>query len=123
VRHYHFMGSYLYNVSKLVSVQSSALLRMTDAISAQLDLNMRAIVNGTVWAGMGFRPQDAFVLSTGVNYGAFSLGYNYDITVGQNMLSAHSHELSFGYFLPVRSAFRSRPGSGRKARATDRILK
>ncbi|MDA0940527.1 MAG: type IX secretion system membrane protein PorP/SprF [Bacteroidetes bacterium] len=123
VRHYHFMGSYLYNVSKLVAVQSSALLRMTDATSAQLDLNMRAIVNGTVWAGMGFRPQDAFVLSTGVNYGAFTLGYNYDITVGENMLSAHSHELSFGYFLPVRSAFRSRPGSGRKARATDRILK
>ncbi|MDG1675468.1 MAG: type IX secretion system membrane protein PorP/SprF [Flavobacteriales bacterium] len=123
VRHYHFMGSYLYNVSKLVAVQSSALLRMTDATSAQLDLNMRAIVNGTVWAGMGFRPQDAFVLSTGINYGAFTLGYNYDITVGENMLSAHSHELSFGYFLPVRSAFRSRPGSGRKARATDRILK
>lgn len=123
VRHYHFMGSYLYNVSKLVAVQSSALLRMTDATSAQLDLNARAIVNGTVWAGMGFRPQDAFVLSTGVNYGAFTLGYNYDITVGENLLSAHSHELSFGYFLPVRSAFRSRPGSGRKARATDRILK
>ena len=123
VRHYHFMGSYLYNVSKLVAVQSSALLRMTDATSAQLDLNARAIVNGTVWAGMGFRPQDAFVLSTGVNYGALTLGYNYDITVGENLLSAHSHELSFGYFLPVRSAFRSRPGSGRKARATDRILK
>ena len=123
VRHYHFMGSYLYNVSRLVAVQSSALLRMTDATSAQLDLNARAIVNGTVWAGMGFRPQDAFVLSTGVNYGAFTLGYNYDITVGENLLSAHSHELSFGYFLPVRSAFRSRPGSGRKARATDRILK
>lgn len=123
VRHYHFMGSYLYNVSKLVAVQSSALLRMTDATSAQLDLNARAIINSTVWAGMGYRPQDAFVLSTGVNYGAFSLGYNYDITVGQNMLSAHSHELSFGYFLPVRSAFRSRPGSGRKVRANDRILK
>ena len=123
VRHYHFMGSYLYNVSKLVAVQSSALLRMTDATSAQLDLNARAIINSTVWAGMGYRPQDAFVLSTGVNYGAFTLGYNYDITVGQNMLSAHSHELSFGYFLPVRSAFRSRPGSGRKVRANDRILK
>ena len=123
VRHYHFMGSYLYNVSKLLAVQSSALLRMTDATSAQLDLNVRAIVNGTVWAGMGFRPQDAFVLSTGVNYGAFTFGYNYDITVGENLLSAHSHELSFGYFLPVRSAFRSRPGSGRKVRASDRILK
>ena len=123
VRHYHFMGSYLYNATSLVAVQSSALLRMTDATSAQLDLNVRAIVNGTTWFGMGFRPQDAFVLSTGLNYGAFTLAYNYDITTGDNLLSAHSHELSFGYFVPTRSAFRSRPSSGRKARASDRILK
>ena len=123
VRHYHFMGSYLYNATRLVAVQSSALLRMTDATSAQLDLNVRAIVNGTTWFGMGFRPQDAFVLSTGLNYGAFTLAYNYDITTGDNLLSAHSHELSFGYFVPTRSAFRSRPSSGRKARASDRILK
>lgn len=123
VRHYHFMGSYLYNVSRLVAVQSSALMRMTEVTSAQLDVNVRAIVNGTSWFGMGFRPQDAFVLSTGLNYGAFTLAYNYDITVGDNMLSAHSHELSFGYFMPTRSAFRSRPSSGRRARSSDRILK
>ena len=123
VRHYHFMGSYLYNVSRLVAVQSSALMRMTEVTSAQLDVNVRATVNGTSWFGMGFRPQDAFVLSTGLNYGAFTLAYNYDITVGDNMLSAHSHELSFGYFMPTRSAFRSRPSSGRRARSSDRILK
>jgi type IX secretion system PorP/SprF family membrane protein len=123
VRHYHFMGSYLYNISRLVSAQGSALLRMTDATAAQLDLNVRAIVNGTSWFGVGLRPQDAVVLSTGLNYGAFTLGYNYDITVGENLLSSHSHELSFGYFVPLRSAFRSRPGSGRKVRSNDRILK
>lgn len=123
VRHYHFMGSYLYNVNRLVAVQASGLMRMTDATSAQLDLNVRAIVNGTSWFGMGFRPQDAFVLSAGLNYGAFTFAYNYDITVGDNLLSAHSHELSFGYFMPTRSAFRSRPSSGRVSRSNGRILK
>ena len=123
VRHYQFIGSYLYNVSRLVAVQASGLMRMTEVTSAQLDVNVRAIVNGTSWFGMGFRPQDAFVLSTGLNYGAFTLAYNYDITVGDNMLSAHSHELSFGYFLPTRSGFRSRPSSGRGTRSSDRILK
>jgi len=123
VRHYHFMGSYLYNVSRLVAVQASGLMRMTEVTSPQLDVNVRAIVNGTSWFGMGFRPQDAFVLSTGLNYGAFTLAYNYDITAGDNMLSAHSHELSFGYFLPTRSGFRSRPSSGRGVRSSDRILK
>ena len=72
---------------------------------------------------MGFRPQDAFVLSTGDELREFTLAYNYDITVGDNLLSAHSHELSFGYFLPTRSGFRSRPSSGRGARSNDRILK
>ena len=123
LRHYHFMGSYLYNVSRLVAVQASGLMRMTEVTSAQLDVNVRAIVNGTSWFGMGFRPQDAFVLSAGLNYDAFTLAYNYDITVGDNLLSAHSHELSFGYFLPTRSGFRSRPSSGRGARSSDRILK
>ena len=123
VRHYQFMGSYLYNVSRLVAVQASGLMRMTEVTSAQLDVNVRAIVNGTSWFGMGFRPQEAFVMSTGLNYGAFTLAYNYDITVGDNMLSAHSHELSFGYFLPTRSGFRSRPSSGRGTRSSDRILK
>jgi len=123
VRHYHFMGSYLYNVNRLVAVQASGLMRMTDATSAQLDLNVRAIVNGTSWFGMGFRPQDAFVLSAGLNYGAFTFAYNYDITVGDNLLSSHSHELSFGYFMPTRSAFRSRPSSGRVSRSNGRILK
>ena len=123
IRHYHFMGSYLYNVSRLVAVQASGLLRMTEVTSPQLDINVRAIVNGTSWFGMGFRPQDAFVLSAGLNYDAFTLAYNYDITVGDNLLSAHSHELSFGYFLPTRSGFRSRPSSGRGARSNERILK
>ena len=123
VRHYHFMGSYLYNVSRLVAVQASGLMRMIDATSPQMDINVRAIVNGTSWFGMGFRPQEAFVLSTGLNYGAFTLAYNYDITVGENLLGTHSHELSFGYFMPTRSAFRSRPSSGRVARSNGRILK
>ena len=123
VRHLHMMGSYLYNASQTLAVQTSGLIRTTQATPVQMDVNVRAIFNGTTWLGMGLRPQDAFVLSSGLNYGAFTLAYNYDISVGDNLLSAHSHELSFGYFVPTRSAFRSRPSSGRRARATDRILK
>jgi hypothetical protein len=51
------------------------------------------------------------------------VGYNYDITVNSNLLSAHSHEFTLGYFIPRRSAFRSRPSTGTRVRSTDRILK
>ena len=47
VRHYHFMGSYLYDLDNLWAVQSSVLLRMTEATAPQLDLNIRGILNGT----------------------------------------------------------------------------
>ena len=123
VRHFHFIGSYLYDLENQWAVQSSALLRMTNATAPQLDLNVRAILNGTAWVGMGFRPQDAFVLSTGLNYREFTFAYNYDISTGNNLLSAHSHELSIGYYIPSRSGFRSRPSSGGRVRGGGRILK
>jgi type IX secretion system PorP/SprF family membrane protein len=123
VRHYNFMGSYLYAVNKVLSVQPSALVRMTESTPPQMDLYVRGIYNGTLWGGLGLRAQDAVVVSMGVNYGAFTVGYNYDITTGDNRLGMHSHEFTFGYYLPRRSAFRSRPSSGRKVRANDRILK
>jgi len=123
VRHYNFMGSYLYKVNKQVALQPSGLLRMTESTPIQMDVYCRAIVNGTFWGGLGFRPQDAFVVSLGMNYGELSLGYNYDITVNSNLLSAHSHEFTLGYFIPRRSAFRSRPSTGTRVRSTDRILK
>jgi len=96
---------------------------MTEVTSPQLDLNARAIWNSTFWGGIGFRPQDAVVLSAGLMYDWYTFGYNYDITVGQNMLSAHSHELSFGYFLSTKRGFRARRGRGGPLRANDRILK
>jgi type IX secretion system PorP/SprF family membrane protein len=123
VRHYHFMGSYLYDLDNLWAVQSSVLLRMTNATAPQLDLNVRGILNGTYWLGMGFRPQDAFVLSLGMNYREFTFAYNYDISTGNNLLGAHSHELSVGYLIPTRSGFRSRPSSGGRVRGNGRILK
>ena len=123
LRHYHFIGSYHYTVDRVWAIQSSALLRMTEVTSPQLDLNARAIWNSTFWGGIGFRPQDAVVLSAGLMYDWYTFGYNYDITVGQNMLSAHSHELSFGYFLSTKRGFRARRGRGGPLRANDRILK
>ena len=123
VRHYHFMGSYLYDLDNLWAVQSSVLLRMTNATAPQLDLNVRGILNGTYWLGMGFRPQDAVVLSLGMNYREFTFAYNYDISTGNNLLGAHSHELSVGYLIPTRSGFRSRPSTGGRARGNGRILK
>lgn len=123
VRHYHFMGSYLYDLDNLWAVQSSVLLRMTEATAPQLDLNIRGILNGTYWLGLGFRPEDAFVVSLGMNYREFTFAYNYDISTATNLLGAHSHELSVGYYIATRSGFRSRPSGGGRARGNGGIPK
>lgn len=123
VRHYNFMGSYLHKLNSQVSLQPSGLLRLTESTPVQLDMHCRAIVNGTFWGGLGFRPQDAVVISVGLRYTEFTVGYNYDITLASSLLSAHSHEFTLGFFVPKRSGFRSRPGSGRGMSFGERILK
>ena len=58
-----------------------------------------------------------------MNYREFTFAYNYDMSTGNSLLGAHSHELSVGYLIPARSGFRSRPSSGGRARGNGRILK
>ena len=96
---------------------------MTDATPAQLDLNLRAIVQRHVRGlGWAFRPQDAFVIGTGINYGAFTWPTTTTSRRGTTT-SARIHMNCRLGTVPTCSAFRSRPSSGRKARASDRILK
>ncbi|MFK8044152.1 MAG: type IX secretion system membrane protein PorP/SprF [Crocinitomicaceae bacterium] len=48
-------------------------------------------------AGAWLRPRDAFILSVGVDTGAFRFGYSYDITTSTlSNASGGSHELSLG---------------------------
>lgn len=50
-------------------------------------------------AGVWYRNKDAFIITVGINTGAFRVGYSYDVTVSpiNNNASGGSHEISMGY--------------------------
>lgn len=100
VRHYNFMGSYLYYVSDEFAIQPCALVKLTAATPVQLDFYVRGIYNDFLWASLGYRNQDAITFGIGGEYNNMMLSYAYDVTVSDaKSFSPHTHELTIGYYL------------------------
>ncbi len=98
VRHYNFMGSYLYSLNDEFSIQPSALVRFTERTPVQFDVLMKGIYMDMFWVGLGYRHLDAFVLSLGFEYENYAIGYSYDITTSNAaQLSPHTHEVTLSY--------------------------
>lgn len=64
-----------------------------------MQLNLGTYIKyGAFTAGAWWRPRDAFILSIGIDAGAFRFGYSYDITISPlTNASGGSHELSLGF--------------------------
>ena len=105
IRHYRFMGSYTYDLSKTLSVQSSGMIRLTEVTPAQFDVYSRAIYfhrksASKYWGGLGYRVGDALCVSMGLIYSNIGIAYSYDFTTSGNLLGRHSHEVNLTYLLP-----------------------
>ena len=61
-----------------------------------------------IWAGLGYRLQDAAIATAGINLmrnNALRVGYSLDLVVGStNVKSLTSHEIIVGYALPAPDA-------------------
>ena len=64
-----------------------------------MQLNVGTYIKyGAFTAGAWWRARDAFILSIGIDAGAFRFGYSYDITISPlTNASGGSHELSLGF--------------------------
>jgi type IX secretion system PorP/SprF family membrane protein len=107
VRHYRFMGSYTYDISKILAIQSSGMVRMTEVTPPQFDVYSRAIYShrkygSKYWSGLGYRVGDALSFSLGMLYANVGVSYSYDFTTSGNLLGRHSHEINLNYLLPNR---------------------
>lgn len=98
IRHYNFMGSYLYSLNDDFAIQPTGLIRFTERTPVQFDVLMKGIYQDIVWVGLGYRHLDAFALSVGFEYDSYAIGYSYDITTSNAaQLSPHTHEVTLGY--------------------------
>lgn len=111
VRHFNFMGSYLYAFNKDWAYQPTALLRFTEASPVQFDILNKFVYRDFIWAGLTYRHLDAVAFAFGVEYLDFAFAYSYDITTtGARALSPHTHEVTLSYRIP-------RQGQLKQARA------
>lgn len=105
VRHYNFMGSYLYYFNKEFAIQPSALVKFTASSPVQFDFYMRGIYQDFLWASLGYRHRDAVTMGVGTEYNSFLFSYSYDITVTDaRTFSPHTHELTVGYYILRKGA-------------------
>lgn len=78
-------------------IQPSILLSYSKT-AYQLDVNCLVKYNKKVWAGVGYRINDAIIAMIGFNIKDLSIGYSYDITTSAIRLGG-SHEISMRYLI------------------------
>ena len=107
IRHYRLTGSYIYDITREIAVQSSGMIRLTEVTPVQIDVYARGIYThrrsgSKYWGGLGYRHGDAINVSFGMLYANVGIGYSYDFTTSGNQLGRHSHEVNLTYLLPNR---------------------
>lgn len=96
--HYYVNAGYNLGLGQKWEIQPSALLKLGPPAPIKLDVNLRVTYNQMIWAGVGFRTQDALIAMLGFKYNdMLSFGYAYDITNTElKKYSSGSHEILMG---------------------------
>ncbi|WP_107038809.1 PorP/SprF family type IX secretion system membrane protein [Brumimicrobium mesophilum] len=103
-RHYYAMGGYrmdqAFGISEL-GLEGNGLIR-TDLNFLSADINIRALWNNVMYAGLTYRTTDAIGIMAGFNWSSFTFGYSYDITTNRiSSISAGTHEVMVKYCYPL----------------------
>lgn len=121
-RHYYVMAGYTYNASASWDIIPDVYVE-SDASSTQFQLNLRAEYNKTIWAGVGYRMNDAFVgmvgyeKNLGPNNGSLKIGVAYDFTTSDiRTYSSGSPEIAIQY------CFKPKPPSKTEYHGNPRFL-
>lgn len=96
VRQYHGILGYNFKVSDMMSIEPSALIKVSPNVTPQYDASIRAIINKKFWVGGSFRTEDAVTAMAGLDMSRWMLAYSYDVTTSQlRNGSSGSHEIVF----------------------------
>ena len=88
-------GGYIFDVSSMLKLKPSVMLRSTPGTTLQYDINLNSWINNNVGLGISYRSNDAIVGMVGFQIApGFTLGYAYDyLTSNMKTYSSGSHEL------------------------------
>lgn len=104
-RTYYLTGGYnIKPANPLYTLQPSFLLK-TDLTAWQTDVSARLTYKDKYWGMLGWRPQDAVIVSAGIKLPqGLSIGYAYDISLTLWGASGGSHEIFLCYSKKIETA-------------------
>ena len=99
--HHYIMAGYRFNVNERLELLPSALIKYVDPAPAVVDVNIKAVFNQTLWAGVGYRHNNAIVALAGFQISDFlTVSYSYDyITNDLGAYNSGTHEVVLGFIL------------------------
>lgn len=79
--HYFLMGGYTHTINDDWKVSTNALIKYVAPVPPQFDINFKGHYKDMVFAGLGYRHNDALIFMAGYEYReAISIGFAYDMT-------------------------------------------
>jgi type IX secretion system PorP/SprF family membrane protein len=102
--HYFLTGGYIYQVSEIIKLKPSILLKAVKGAPFQFDFNINAWLQDAVGVGLSYRTGDSFVGMMELQISpVFRFGYAYDYIISNlKTFSGGSHELMLRYEFRVR---------------------
>ncbi len=99
VNHIYLSAGYNLRLDRTWTLQPSTLLKYSQPAEWQLDLNVKAIYNQMMWAGVSLRTGESVSALLGLNLQeSLTLGYSYDYGIKEiGKLHSGSHEIVLGY--------------------------
>ena len=92
-RTYYSYARYRFPITKTFELAPGIMYRNANR-NDFFDFNMTAFLMKKYWAGVSFRPDNAFAAMLGMEIGIFRIGYAYDRSVGKTTsLAANTHEV------------------------------
>lgn len=109
IRHYQFMGSYEFSLTKDWGLSSSIFSRFTEVTPIQVDINAMLNYNRDLCFGLTYRPRAAWAAMVGWKFEGYSIWYAYDMNTGASQaLGFSSHEFTLGYTIKAPRGFRQK---------------
>lgn len=103
VNHYYLNAEYIIYFSNGLKFSPSLLLKKIGALNPQLDINLKTSINNTIWGGMSYRTNDAFIAMLGLSFSNYDLGYAYDVTSTKMTIPSYgSHGIVMTYKIKPR---------------------
>ena len=91
------MTGYRYNLGEGFEIEPSLLIKSSERLNMQADINVKGYYKNDYWIGLSYRTGSAVISMVGVSIGKLYFGYAYDYSLKEvQKLTYGSHEIMIG---------------------------